>query len=54
MVDSSLDSQDLINHIKVFLEAAQLLSGYAHGKELAWDLIAFAQEEIDRQSQQSK
>lgn len=39
---------DLINHLKVFLEAAQLLSGYQYGKDLAWDLIAFTQEEASR------
>lgn len=39
---------DLVNHLKVFLEAAQLLSGYRYGKDLAWDLIAFTQEEASR------
>lgn len=46
--NNSLNQTDLINHLKVFLEAAQLLSGYQYGKDLAWDLIAFMQEEASR------
>ncbi|MGK5614918.1 Rha family transcriptional regulator, partial [Proteus mirabilis] len=46
--NNSLNQTDLINHLKVFLEAAQLLSGYQYGKDLAWDLIAFTQEEASR------
>lgn len=46
--NDSLNQTDLINHLKIFLEAAQLLSGYQYGKDLAWDLIAFTQEETSR------
>ncbi|EHL5406172.1 hypothetical protein KD288_002394 [Salmonella enterica] len=39
---------DFVAHMATFLEAAQLLSCYKFGKELAWDLVAFAQEESQR------
>lgn len=42
------DSVDFVNHVKVLLEAAQLLALYPFGKDLSWDLIAFAQEEAQR------
>ncbi|SFN72254.1 BRO family, N-terminal domain [Izhakiella capsodis] len=39
---------DFVNHLKTILEAAQLLSCYECGKELAWELVAFSQEEAQR------
>lgn len=39
---------DFVNHLKTILEAAQLLSCYEYGKELAWELVAFSQEEAQR------
>ena len=42
------DGVDFVAHMATFLEAAQLLSCYKFGKDLAWDLVAFAQEESQR------
>lgn len=42
------DGADFVAHMATFLEAAQLLSCYNFGKDLAWDLVAFAQEESQR------
>ncbi|WP_053089858.1 BRO-N domain-containing protein [Serratia marcescens] len=46
MVDgkSFMDPQDMVNHFATLLEAAQLLSCYKYGKDLAWDIITFTQE----------
>lgn len=46
-----VDKTDFVNHLKTILEAAQLLSCYEYGKELAWDLVAFSQEEAQRFTQ---
>jgi len=46
-----VDKTDFVNHLKTILEAAQLLSCYEYGKELAWDLVAFSQEEAQRFNQ---
>lgn len=50
---AQMENLDFLNHLKTFLEAAQLLSGYKFGKDLAWDLIAFAQEETSRRGAQA-
>lgn len=39
-----MSTGDMLNHIAVLLEAAQLLSCYKHGKDLAWEIITFTQE----------
>lgn len=39
-----MSTNDMLNHFAVLLEAAQLLSCYKHGKDLAWEIITFAQE----------
>lgn len=41
---SQIAPDDMVNHFAVFLEAAQLLSCYKSGKDLAWELVAFTQE----------
>ena len=46
-----VDKTDFVNHLKTILEAAQLFSCYEYGKELAWDLVAFSQEEAQRFNQ---
>ncbi|WP_179038221.1 BRO-N domain-containing protein [Limnobaculum xujianqingii] len=35
---------DMVDHFAVLLEAAQFLACYKHGKDLAWELVAFTQE----------
>ena len=41
---------DVFAHISMFLETAQMLSFYPHGKDLSLDLVVFVQEEALRQS----
>lgn len=37
-------TSDMVDHFAVSLEATQLLTCYKHGKDLAWELVAFIQE----------
>lgn len=45
---SNVRHLDLLSNFATILEAAQLLSCYENGKELAWELIAFTQETAQR------
>ncbi|WP_406903037.1 BRO-N domain-containing protein [Serratia marcescens] len=45
LIDGSfMDPQDMVNNFASILEAAQLLSCFKYGKELAWEIIQFVQE----------
>lgn len=49
-VPDTFTKEDTFAHISMFLETAQLLSFYTHGKSLSLDLIEFVQAEALRQS----
>jgi prophage antirepressor-like protein len=49
-VPDTFTKEDIFAHISMFLETAQLLGFYPHGKSLSLDLIEFVQEEALRQS----
>lgn len=49
-ISDSFTQNDVFAHISLFLETAQMLSFYPHGKDLSLDLVVFVQEEALRQS----
>lgn len=49
-ISNSFTKADTFAHISMFLETAQMLSFYPHGKDLSLDLVVFVQEEALRQS----
>lgn len=49
-ISDSFTQNDVFAHISMFLETAQMLSFYPHGKSLSLDLVVFVQEEALRQS----
>lgn len=50
-ISDKFTQNDVFAHISMFLETAQMLSFYPHGKDLSVDLVVFVQEEAQRQSQ---
>ena len=49
-ISDKFTQNDVFAHISLFLETAQMLSFYPHGKSLSLDLVVFVQEEALRQS----
>lgn len=49
-ISDKFTQNDVFAHISMFLETAQMLSFYPHGKDLSLDLVVFVQEEALRQS----
>lgn len=49
-ISDSFTQNDVFAHISLFLETAQMLSFYPHGRDLSVDLVVFVQEEAQRQS----
>lgn len=50
--ESGITPEDFIDHLYNFMETAQILGRYRWGKELAWSLRTFVQEEAARRSRQ--
>jgi hypothetical protein len=49
-ISNNFTKEDTFAHISMFLETAQLLGFYPHGKSLSLDLLEFVQAEALRQS----